>query len=142
MKKKGWQVVEHKSGHDERKREKRRAGHICRVRARARIGTDRQENIVLHGVTGGSRSRDGRRFCTGSSSSRASYIARRADGRFARLFVRSFTFSLSPSTARGLFRSLASSLLHLAPSRSRCTSSREPHDSPSGAAPPVIASFE
>lgn len=55
MKKKGWQVVEHKSGHDEclytrarehnrkRERERERTSHMCV----ARIKTDRQENIVL-----------------------------------------------------------------------------------------------
>jgi len=57
MKKKGWQVVEHKSGHDERERERESTSeHMYR----ARIKTDRQENMMLRGVTGGSRSRDGR----------------------------------------------------------------------------------
>lgn len=44
MKKKSWQVVEHKSGHDEccaRVREKQKVTCV------ARIKTDRQENIVL-----------------------------------------------------------------------------------------------
>lgn len=61
--------------------------------------------------------------------------------RSARSFVRSFVGSLvCLFLLRGLFRSrpLFSISLHHA----RVTPSREPHDSPSGAAPPVIASFE